>query len=115
MASGWEKFKSHTRRMSDTFSRRSVPDASSPGSPSKATPAIAELLKPIYLTLNEAELVHDTEEWRYVDERDNVGVFGRVKELERENRQLRLKIDVLLDLLTISKLDNVALHMERGD
>ncbi|KAJ3051957.1 hypothetical protein HK097_007046 [Rhizophlyctis rosea] len=82
-----------------------------------------EMVPPIVLRLGEAQLVYEGHEWR-VDNGDiddimnhassRKGVVADLEErnrrLEGENEALKMKVDVLLDMLAVTKLDTLQLQ-----
>ncbi|KAJ3278966.1 hypothetical protein HK104_001891 [Borealophlyctis nickersoniae] len=124
MTGAWENVKKHTRRLSDTFRR----------SPTKAHPPVhfedPEEPESITLRLGNVQLVYSGNEWRFDHsanhtDHDGTGTVTlpsramqdlaeKNRVLEGENRLLKLKVNVLLDMLAVSKLDVLQLQEKNG-
>ncbi|KAI9012947.1 Chibby family-domain-containing protein [Gaertneriomyces semiglobifer] len=119
MASAWEAVKEQTRRLSESVRRQ--PSIRVP--PPRPLSAREELSynDPIHLDLGGQRLVYEDGEW--VNEgsvqpsgkpssKEVDALTQRNKQLEKENQMLKFKANVLLDMLTGTKLDMLRLQQE---
>ncbi|KAI9220342.1 Chibby family [Blastocladiella britannica] len=108
MDNALEKVRKHTRRMSESLKRSPIKEPRST--------IIDDHPPPIALHLDGTELLFENGVWSPANEngavlRDQLAMLtDRNQVLEEENQMLKFKLELLMDMLAVSKLDVLRLQ-----